>query len=202
MSALEGVPVMVRSSVDVRRAEVGDVDLLLRLVDRACLEEHLPVRPHSEAHHSRVLKALDRDDVTVFVACSGLEPVGAVVLRAAELVPLSGQDAVHIEHLFVDPDWRRRGVAHLLLSAAATATEQLGAPDLVCATAPGDREAQRFLARLGFAPLVVHRTISTASLRRRLSGHGGPRRTAVEKVIARRRREARVRLEASSAAGR
>lgn len=194
---------MVRSSVEVRRAEPGDVELLLRLVDRARDEEHLPVRPHSAAHRSRVLEALGRDEVTMFLAFCGLEPVGAVVLREAEMVPLSGRAAVHIEHLFVDPSWRRRGVAHLLLSAAATATEQLGATELVCAASAGDREAQRFLARLGFTPLVVSRTVSAAALRRRLalSGVDG-RRTAVNKVLARRRREAKVRLEARPAAGR
>ena len=194
---------MVRSSVDVRRAEPSDVELLLRLVHGARLEEHLPVRPHSEAHRGRVLEALGRADVTMFLAFCGREPVGAVVLREAETVSFSGRVAVHIEHLFVDPAWRRRGVAHLLLGAAVTATEQLGATELVCATSAGDRDAQRFLARLGFTPLVVSRTVSAAALRRRLALSGADeRRTAVNKVLARRRREAQIRLEARPAAGR
>jgi ribosomal protein S18 acetylase RimI-like enzyme len=196
-----------RSSIDVRRLEPGDVDALLRLVDRAGSDEHRAARAGSRAgsraDRARVADALGRDDVTTFVASCGPEPVGVVVLRSAGIVPLSEERAVHIEHLVVDPDWRRRGVAHLLLGAAAAAAEEMGADALVCATAAGDREAQRFLARLGFAPLVVQRTVSAAALRRRLATEAtGGRRTTVDKVLARRRREARVRLQARPAAGR
>ena len=39
---------------------------------------------------------------------------------------------------------------------------------VLATAASGSREANRYLARLGFAPLVVHRVASTATLRRSL----------------------------------
>jgi GNAT superfamily N-acetyltransferase len=200
---------MLRTTVEVRRATSQDVDLLLTLAQRARLGEQLPPRPESLAVRTRALTALDRPDVTVFLACAGQEPVGAIVLRVGEILPLSCSDAVHIEQLFVDQDWRRRGVARQLLGAAATVAEHLGTSDVVCTTPSGVRESQRFLARLGFTPLVVQRAVPVATLRRKLAAGGGTarRKAAVELVLARRRREARTRteavtLEAHPAAGR
>jgi GNAT superfamily N-acetyltransferase len=179
------------------------VDLLLHLAHRARLEEQLPPRPESAALRTRAANALRRPDVTVFLACAGEEPVGLLVLRIGELMPLCGADAVHIEQLFVDQDWRRRSVARQLLAAAVSVAEQQGMPDIVSTIPPGERDGQRFLTRLGFAPLVTQRVVAVGTLRRRLAGDsgGGLRRAAVERVLARRRREARERRPVETAAG-
>jgi GNAT superfamily N-acetyltransferase len=193
---------MPRTSVEVRRAVPGDVDLLLRLAQRILPEDVAPGRLESGGARQRLLTAIEREDVTVLLACAGQEPVGVLVLRLGELIPLCGSGAVHVEQVFVDPDWRRKGIARQLLSAAVTAAEHHDAADVVCTLPPGQRDAQRFLARLGFAPLVVQRAVPVGTLRRRLAGDlgGGRGRAAVELVLARRRREARKRPAVSSGA--
>ena len=46
-------------------------------------------------------------------------------------------------------------------------------------------EVHRFLARLGFTPLVLRRVVNTATLRRRLAGES--KRSALEDLLSRRR---------------
>jgi ribosomal protein S18 acetylase RimI-like enzyme len=180
-----------RSTVDVRSAGPADVDLLLELAAAARAEAGQDPRAESPAQRSRLVSALDRPDVEVFVASAGQQPVGVLVLRRGELVPLCGVDAVHVEQLFVHPQWRRRGAARALLRHAATVGEQVGVEQLTCSTPPADRDAARFLTRLGFAPLVTQRAVPVAGLLRRLAGEDPKqrRRSAVEHLLARRRRE-------------
>lgn len=182
---------MPRSTVEVGRAVPEDVDLLLTLVRQARDQDQQPSREESASYRARMRSALSRPDVSVYLARCGGDPVGVVVLRLGETVPLTGQEAVHVDQLYVDPRWRRRGVARQLLAVAANAAEHFGAGDIVCSTPPGARDAQRFLARLGFTPLAVQRVVPLATLRRRLAGEGvGRRRTGAELVLARRRRQA------------
>lgn len=181
---------MPRAAVEVRSAGVDDASMLLVLVASARSEAGATPRP--EPHHrDRLAAALRRSDVEVLVAEVGQEPVGLMVLRVGELVPLSGSSACHVEQLFVHPDWRRRGAARQLLLAAATRSEQQGLGDVVCTVPPSGREAHRFLARLGFAPLVSQRVVPVATLVRRLAGEraAGRRRSGIEQLLARRRRE-------------
>ncbi|HZI96528.1 MAG TPA: GNAT family N-acetyltransferase [Actinomycetales bacterium] len=181
---------MARAAVDVRVAGPDDAALLLVLAASA-RAEHGSARPDSAPHRDRLAAALRRADVEVLVAEVGQEPVGLLVLRSGELVPLSGTPAAHVEQLYVHPDWRRRGAARQLLLVAATRGEQLGFGDVVCTVPPSGRDAHRFLARLGFVPLVSQRVVPVASLVRRLTGDRavGRRRTGVEQLLARRRRE-------------
>jgi GNAT superfamily N-acetyltransferase len=148
----------------------------------------------------RVVHVMGRPDVQVLLAeaspSRGDHPpvaVGVLVLRHGELLPLGGHPSVHVEQLWVHPDHRRRGVARVLLRAAAAIGEQWGLDDVVCAVPPQGREAHRFLARLGFAPVVTQRAVPVASLLRRLSGASEParRRVRLDQVVIRRRREQR-----------
>ena len=187
---------MPRAAVDVRVAGPDDASLLLVLAASARAEHGSP-RSDAAHHRDRLAAALRRADVDVFVAEVGQEPVGLLVLRSGELVPLSGTPAAHVEQLYVHPDWRRRGAARQLLLAAATRGEQRGFGDVVCTVPPSGRDAHRFLARLGFVPLVSQRVMPVASLVRRLAGERavGRRRIGIEQLLARRRREQQGRQE-------
>lgn len=191
---------MGRTTVDVRSAVAGDVDLLLQLTSAARAEAGHDPRTVPPGHRTRTLAALERPDVEVLVAEAGHEPVGLLVLRRDELLPLCGADAVHVEQLWVHPMWRRRGVARSLLRAAATVGEHAGLENVVCSAPSGDRDAARFLTRLGFTPLVTHRVSSVVGLLRRLAGEGAGdvRRSALEQTLARRRRE-HAKLQAATA---
>ncbi len=84
-------------------------------------------------------------------------------IGAIDLTP-----AVHVTHLLVAPTHRRRGVGRTLLAAVVHLADERGVDRVLATAASGSREANRYLARLGFAPLVVHRVASTATLRRSL----------------------------------
>lgn len=188
---------MAGAAVEVRSAGPDDATLLLVLADSARSEQGGTARPDLIHQRDRLSAALRRPDVEVLVAEVGQEPVGVLVLRSGELVPLSGTPAAHVEQLYVHPDWRRRGAARQLLLAAATRGEQQGIVDVVCTVPPSGREAHRFLARLGFVPLVSQRVVPVAALVRRLAGDRvvGRRRRAVEQLLASRRREQQGRRE-------
>lgn len=186
---------MARSPYDVRLAAPGDSALLLALQARLRSAEH--DRPHRDPHRERpgtardrLTGALAREDVEVHLATAGGEVVGLLVLRLAELVALTAGGAVHIEQLWVDPQWRRRGVARALLAGAAATAERLGVEDIACSVPPVGRDVHRFFARLGFGPAVMIRMVPAAQLRARL-GHrdDGGRRAALDQLLARRRRQ-------------
>ncbi|MFP5347858.1 MAG: GNAT family N-acetyltransferase, partial [Actinomycetes bacterium] len=148
-------------------------------------------RADVHTHRSRVLGAMSRTDVDVLLAEVGPEPVGVLVLRRGELLPLTDADAVHVEQLYVRPQWRRRGAARALLMAAAALGDEAGLERLACSAAAGDRETARFLTRLGFAPLVTQRVVPVPALLRRLGGESPAmrRRSAIDQVLAKRRRQ-------------
>lgn len=144
-----------------------------------------------------VAASLRRPDVVVLVAEVEQVPVGVLVLRRGEVLPLSPHALAHVDQLAVVPAERRRGIGRALLAAAARTADADGAERIVVSAPPDGREAHRFLARLGFAPLLVQRSASVTALRRSLHGPsareraGGedPRREAVERLLSRRRRE-------------
>ena len=75
----------------------------------------------------------------------------------------------------VTPSQRRRGVGRALLAAAVHLADELGVEHVLATAAAGSREGNRYLARLGFAPLVMHRVAPTSVLRA-LARHGRRRR--------------------------
>ena len=183
---------MGRSQVHVRRLDGcgSDVDAL------ACLWAGCrnPARGASAPHDdfsAALRSALARPDVQAFVAAQ--EPadgggaqvdVGFLVLTSGPLLPLLGEPAISIEHLFVAPDARRTGVARALLAHATAYAEQLGAVQISTSVPSIGRDGQRFFARLGFSPFVVRRVSTVAALRRRLTPQADPR---VEATMVRRR---------------
>lgn len=197
---------MARSDVVVRPVGAEEADLVGALVAQLRAEDQLPPRADDVGDTTRgtavgdlarIAQALARPDVRVLVAELAGVPVGLLVLRRDELLPLSRRSAVHVDEIVVVRSCRRRGIGRALLAAAARAAEAEGLEQVVVAAPPSGREANRFLARLGFAPLVVQRAASVTTLRRHLAGEAlrrgrpgeGARRAAVEQVLVRRRRE-------------
>ncbi len=97
------------------------------------------------------------------------EPLGMALLTIASANALLDIPAVHVSHAVVSDRHRRRGAGKALVAAAAAFAEEHGIEQLVVSVHPGSREANRFFARLGFAPLAVRRTAPVALVRRRLS---------------------------------
>jgi GNAT superfamily N-acetyltransferase len=174
-----------RSNVRVRPAEPADIPGLVTLTQsidvaagtfsgRPLLDssaEHIAARlADLIAEQSRtMLAAVDDSGQIAGLLVAKLDEVGAI-----DLTPV-----LHISHLLVTPKQRRRGVGRLLLTAAVHLADERGMDHVVATAGSGSREANRYLARLGFAPLVVHRIAATGVLRRSLGMADVPERMAV-----------------------
>jgi GNAT superfamily N-acetyltransferase len=176
--------------VDVRQARPDDTEDLLVLWVQARAELGGAGRPllgpAPELIRPRLVDALTRrDDLHILLARWEGRPAGFAIVRIGQLMPVLEGDCVQLEHLFVTAALRRHGVARALLAGVATLAERSGADQILSGAPPSAREMHRFLARLGFTPLVLRRVASTATLRRRLAGES--RRSALEDLLSRRR---------------
>lgn len=104
---------------------------------------------------------------------------GFLVATSDEIGAIDLTPVLHVTHLVVAPKHRRRGVGRTLLAAAVHLAEERGIDRVLATAASGSREANRYLARLGFAPMVVQRLAPTAVLRRSLGMAEAPERLAV-----------------------
>jgi ribosomal protein S18 acetylase RimI-like enzyme len=115
----------------------------------------------------RVLLAVDE---------AGGRVMGAAVFGTEPSPGLIEPPSVYVSALLVSTACRKRGAGRALVAAAAGYAEELGIDSVVVGVAPTGRDANRFFARLGFAPLVIRRIAPVAALRRTLgpSGLTGP----------------------------
>jgi len=151
---------------------------------------------------TEALEQFETDESSrIVVAEADGDVVGCAFLRSGMVSPVAGDRVVHVSHLQVDSSFEGKGIARGLVEAALTWAEQLGVGTLVVATAASNRESNRFLARLGLAPMATLRGSSVVALRARLSQadpaaaarKGGPRRSVDQVVAARRAQRARKR---------
>jgi len=192
---------VLRSLVTVRDAVPADAPALVALL----------ADPDGSPVHSDVMRVDRRDaqesgiaeaeaavartaadpDQRLIVGLIDDEVAGVVHLIRTPLSPIRVQEAVRISALCVAPDRRGRGVGTALTSAATAWAEEKDA-EFVLVTMPArDREANRYLTRLGFSQVGVVRLASTRALRSRFAGMAaGSRDTgrmiAVRKTLRRR----------------
>lgn len=161
---------MARGGFVVARVEVADHDRLATLWINARAESGQSSEWAERAvREGRLTRALERDEVRVFIAEMAGEPVGYVSVVHNPLSGLGEDGAVWIDHLYVDPAMRRRGAAAALLGAVSAFADVVGAAQVVSCVPAGEREANRWLARLGFGGHLTARSISSAALHRRLA---------------------------------
>ena len=176
---------MARSHVRVRPAELADLPQLVRVVEATDLQLGAPGARQFQADSlanlpERLAMILSTDDRTVLVAVDDLgDVVGLVVAAEGDVAAMTSVPALHISHLLVAPGHRRRGVGRALLAAAVHLADQRGIEHVVATAVTGSRDANRYLARLGFAPLVVRRIATTSTLRRSLGIADGADRLAL-----------------------
>jgi len=183
--------VLTRSPVATRTASLTDVPALsglwreLRKVGGRAERAVNPVAVPDIAE--RLTATIEDPACRVVLACELGEPVGMAVLRAYSPDPLSESRVVQVMHVIVAGAHRRRGVGHALVAAATEFADELEIEHLTAGVYPSLRDASRFYARLGFAPVLVQRVATVAAVRRRLgTDHAGGVR--VEDVVRRRSR--------------
>jgi GNAT superfamily N-acetyltransferase len=199
---------VARAVARARAATAADVPAVLELFDqlRAASTRRSAstattvgdVDPRAEAEQ-RYRAALDADEARLLVAVvddpgvpdgSGERVVGMTLCSVSNSGTFVDAPVAHMNHFFVAPAERRGGAGRALLAAATAWAEQRGLDGLGVAVYPDSREANRYFARLGFAPVYVHRVAPLASLKRVLgaavpaaareeSAHGAWRRRRV-----------------------
>jgi GNAT superfamily N-acetyltransferase len=169
---------MSRPAVTVRPATESDLPALLTLWGslRAVRRDGVASRPCREPSVALVSSAEDRlrevlhsPKCRIVVAENEDTVVGMAILSDTFIGQLMEMPAVQLTHLVVAEGQRRRGIGHALLSGAVAWAEEVGADEIVASVLPSLRDANRFYARLGFAPLVMRRVVPVATLRRNLA---------------------------------
>jgi GNAT superfamily N-acetyltransferase len=163
-----------RVSIRVRPATTDDVPALVELVQSIDVGTGTfsgkPLQDSSTAHLAeRFGDILDHSDRVLLVAADDAgSVVGMLAARNDEVGAIDLTPVLHVTHLMVTPASRRRGIGRALLAAAVHLADDSGVEHLLATAAAGSREGNRYLARLGFGPLVVHRIAATSTLRRSL----------------------------------
>lgn len=166
--------------VRVRAVEDADLPVLLALGDE--LREQLlapesPVRGRSASAgraslEQRYVEAIADPDRHLVLAVEGPSDaevvLGMAMLTVAPTNALLDIPAVHVTHVVVSGRHRKRGAGRSLVAAAAAFADERGIEQLVVSVNPGSREAARFFARLGFAPVAVRRSAPVSVVKRRL----------------------------------
>ncbi len=173
---------MRRLELQVRPAVLDDLDALMQLGDEL-RDRLLPASTRTEAARQHLAEryAACLDDATrrlVVVQCDD-EILGMGLMTIGPTHALLDTPAVHLSHAVVAGRARRKGVGQALVGAAASWAEAYGVEQLVVVVQPGAREASRFLARLGFAPVDVRRAADVAVVRRKLRAAQAPSRRRV-----------------------
>ena len=130
----------------------------------------------------------------IILALDGEGVVGAVVGDLATVSPISRAGMLIVTDVHVRPEYRRRSVARLLLSAMAAHAEENGCEIVVASVPAQARETNRYFTKVGFNQLAVLRGVQTSRLRARLDdkiahARGNGRLLAVRRTL-RRRQEA------------
>ena len=160
-----------RTQVAVRDAGPADVPVLVAFGEALRDSGALPRRAARLPLPDLYAEALDDPDRRVVLAVGEAdEPLGMAVFVQGPATSLLEVPALRVTHVVVADRHRRRGAGRALVAAAAAHAEDLGLEQVVVSVAPGDRDANRFYARLGFAPLVIRRVAPVAPLKRRLTG--------------------------------
>ncbi|MFV0425658.1 MAG: GNAT family N-acetyltransferase [Beutenbergiaceae bacterium] len=145
--------------------------------------------PESETLQEQLAAWCSLPGAQLLVAVVADDIVGAALTQRIDANLFSDATFIQLEALYVDAGSRRRGVGRALMHAVAQFAADESASHVVTMPLAGSRSEQRFLARLGFAPVGTRRIAETPALVRRLDAPLTPRRgIGLEQLIARRRR--------------
>ncbi len=177
---------MSRLGVRIRPATPADVSALVELLHQidttaGTFSGRAPRVNDAEHLAERLAAVLEEAVRTVLIAVEdgSAEIVGLLAARTDEIGMIDVMPALHVTHLLVAPSHRRRGVGRALLAAAVHLADERGLDRMLATVAASSRESNRYLARLGFAPMVIDRVVPTAGLRKALGLADGSERVAV-----------------------
>jgi ribosomal protein S18 acetylase RimI-like enzyme len=163
-----------RTGVRVRPATIDDVPGLVSLARSLDLNAGLfsgrPLLDPSAEHLGRRFSELvTQGERHLLVAVDeGGAVVGLLAARRDYIGAIDPTPVLHVSHLMVSTTHRRRGVGRALLAGSVHLAEEMGIDHVLATATSQSREGNRYLARLGFKPLVTQRLAATSGLRRTL----------------------------------
>lgn len=180
---------MARQAVHIRDAGPADAAELLALWAATARTGENSLRAQEDAALALANIAANPDE-RLLVAESDERIVAAMKLSRGPISPLVVESVVHTSFLLVLPEYRKHGFGQALMDAALTWAEEKDINEVTAIT-DGNRDTNRFFARLGLSTLGTIRHSSVVSLRKKLSvergrAGGGGNRHLVE-VLAQRR---------------
>jgi ribosomal protein S18 acetylase RimI-like enzyme len=191
---------VTRSHITVRAADESDLaDVVLlwsELKHCGALTSRLAAITDDRQIEDQVRRLILRPECRVLLASVSSQVVGMAMLSTVPLGVLSETLSLQVEYTVVKEKFRRRGVGRALMAAAAAYAEELGADQVTVSVSPLSREANRFFAQLGLAPLAVRRVAPAGALRRRIATLEHPA-GAADHPIARRPIGARTGMRAA-----
>lgn len=157
---------MPRQAPQIRDAGPEDATELLELWAATTRYGMGPIRAQEDAERALANLAAEPDERLLVAVVEG-RIVASIKLARGPMTPLMVEPAVHTSFLLVLPQVRRHGYGHALMEAALTWAEEKDI-NQVTAITDGNRETNRFFARLGLSTLGTVRHSSVAGLRKRL----------------------------------
>lgn len=171
---------MGRSMVSLRCAVLEDAPFLADL----WAETLRRADPHEQVAEVELIvkaAAVSSEQRIVIAEYDG-EAAGAVYLRITTMGPLNLEPLVQAVSPHVLPGFRRHGVGRTLMEAAVAWAEEHGIAHVMTAATSGSRDANRYMARLGFSPHVTVRIAPTHVVRGKIEAQ----RPAAERIAGRR----------------
>lgn len=162
---------MSRGPVQVRDATPDDAESLLEVLTdlaRRTHAERFPAESPAVEAATAVARIAADPDQRLIVGILEDRVVGAAHLTRGPLSPLHCEQAIHITHLRVLPDFRRHGVGHALVEATVRWAEEKDTGQVLAAASASSRDANRFLARLGLTQVATVRRATVSALRAKL----------------------------------
>ena len=149
-------------------AEPDDVDELARLAEDAVVATgKTKSNPDRRRRYAELVAQPDRV-VLVAVDERTDRVVGVVVASQGEVGAIVPVSVMIVNHLVVESSHRKHGLGRALLAGVVRQAEDRDIDQIVVSVSASDRDANRYLARLGFSPLAVRRIASTSALHRSL----------------------------------
>jgi GNAT superfamily N-acetyltransferase len=192
---------MSRAQAVVRDAVPGDALALQSIwLDFAAADRPVDRQTRETSMVDQIERSITRFETDpserLLVALVDGQAVGVAHLRRAPLSPMHPDDAVHVGYLHVLSNFRRRGIGRQLLDAAADWADEKDSEHIVASIGARNRDANRFLARLGLAQVAVVRASTVVGLRSKLAARG---HSAASHVVAARRLTRRARSDRAPA---
>jgi hypothetical protein len=197
---------MSRGNVRVRLAVAGDIPALVTLAESAKVAGSMfPGRLSADDRTDRLAQRfaaiLASERRTALAAFNDAdELLGLVVVLEDEVAPIDPTPVLQVGHLMLGTGAQHDAVGRALLAAVVRLAEEREIDHVLASAMYTSRDANRYLARLGFAPVAIRRIASTSVLRRALGIGEVPDRLAARRRLLAGRAGRAARVSAASRA--